>query len=69
MSATDDGHDGDDGNDPALTGSGGEDISGGIMPGGAGGRALDDDQDPGHSDLDEVIGNSRSQPEHRAETG
>ena len=63
MSATD------DGDDPALTGSGGDDVSAGIMPSGAEGRTLDEDQDPGHSDLDEVVENSRSQPEHRAETG
>ncbi len=62
MSATDD-------DNPALSGSGGDDISAGIMPDGAGGRALDDDQDPGHGDIDEVVENSRSQPQHRAETG
>ena len=54
---------------PGLTGSGGDDISAGIIASGAGGRVLDDDQVPGHSDLDEVVENSRSQPEHRTETG
>ncbi len=66
MSAADDG---DDREEPALTGAGGEDISAGIIASGAGGRTLDDDQAPGHSDLDEIIANSRSQPEHRSETG
>ena len=59
----------DDRDEPALTGSGGDDISAGIITSGAGGRSLDDDQEPGHGDLDEVIANSRSQPEHRAESG
>ena len=59
----------DDQEEPALTGSGGDDISAGIITSGAGGRQLDDDQEPGHSDLDEVVANSRSQPEHRPETG
>lgn len=59
----------DDQEEPALTGSGGDDISAGIITSGSGGRQLDDDQEPGHGDLDEVVGNSRSQPEHRAETG
>ena len=63
MSATEDQE------EPALTGSGGDDISAGIIASGAGGRVLDDDQAPGHSDLDEVVENSRSQPEHRTETG
>ena len=54
---------------PGLTGSGGDDISAGIITSGAGGRALDEDQEPGHGDLDEIIRNSRSQPEHRSETG
>ena len=63
MSATD------DGDNPALTGSGGDDVSAGIMPSGAGGRALDDEQEPGRSDLDAIVENSRSQPEHRSENG
>ena len=63
MSATDDRE------EPALTGSGGDDVSAGIITSSTGGRSLDDDQEPGHGDLDEVIANGRSQPEHRAETG
>ena len=55
--------------EPALTGSGGDDVSAGIITSGAGGRSLDEDQEPGHGDLDEIIRNSRSQPEHRSETG
>lgn len=66
MSASDDRHDPEE---PPLVGSGGEDVSAGIIVSGAGGRRLDDDREPGHSDLDEVIANSRSQPEHRTETG
>jgi len=62
--------DGPDGpEDPSMVGSGGEDISAGIIVSGAGGRRLDDDQEPGHSDLDQIIENSRTQPQHRPETG
>ncbi len=60
---------GDDQEEPALTGAGGDDISAGIITSGAGGQQLDEDQEPGHGDLDAVVENSRSQPEHRTETG
>ncbi len=55
--------------EPPMVGSGGEDISAGIIVSSAGGRRLDAGRDPGHSDLDEIIDNSRTQPEHRAENG
>ncbi len=45
----------------SLVGSGGEDISAGIIVSGAGGRRLDDDREPGHGDLDEVVERGRRQ--------
>ena len=54
---------------PSMVGSGGDDISAGIIVSGTGGRRLDDDREPGHSDLDDIIERSRSQPPHRPETG
>lgn len=46
---------------PPLVASGGEDISAGIIVSGAGGRRLDDDQEPGHGDLDEIVERGRTQ--------
>lgn len=66
MSATEDR---DDTQEPPLVGSGGEDVSAGLIVSGAGGRRLDADQQPGQGDLDDVIQSSRSQPEHRTESG
>ena len=54
---------------PPLVGAGGEDISGGIIVSGTGGRRLDDDGEPGHSDLDEVVEGGRRQGWGRGTSG